>query len=213
MSAEKPKEYYRADGVRIQHDPYASGMKEIYGNPGETDPEGFDPYADTVGPGIYGGKVKRDPASGKVLLGQQYQNHNPRPGPVYAGGGYTEMSEALRKGPAAIDAVLARDPEAVNEVSTGRARPLHMCGMSAAGQKSTAHLISKGADVEAEDTYGYRPLHRMASNNLAVGAEALLQARANGSAKTPRGETPMSVALESNARDVVRVLKAHGIKK
>lgn len=35
----------------------------------------------------------------------------------------------------------------------------------------------------AVDTYGYRPLHRMASNNLAVGAEALLAAGANPNPK------------------------------
>lgn len=28
-------------------------------------------------------------------LRRQYQNHNPRPGPVYAGGGYTPINEAL----------------------------------------------------------------------------------------------------------------------
>ena len=43
-----------------------------------------------------------------------------------------------------------------------------MCGMSKRNQAATAYLISRGADVEAVDTYGYRPLHRMASNNLAV---------------------------------------------
>ena len=42
------KEHYRADGVRIQHDPYASGMAEKYGRPGETDADGFDPYAGRV---------------------------------------------------------------------------------------------------------------------------------------------------------------------
>jgi hypothetical protein len=36
---------YRSDGVRIQHNPYAEGMSEKYGKPGETDAEGFDPYA------------------------------------------------------------------------------------------------------------------------------------------------------------------------
>ena len=46
--------------VRITHDPYAPGMVEKYGRPGETDNEGFDPYADSVGPGIYGGVVERD---------------------------------------------------------------------------------------------------------------------------------------------------------
>ena len=65
-------------GVRITHDPFAAGMAEKYGRPGETDNEGFDPYADSVGPGIYGGIVKRE-ADGSVVIGQQYQNHNPRP--------------------------------------------------------------------------------------------------------------------------------------
>lgn len=72
-------DYYRSDGVRIAHDPFAPGMAEKYGTPGATDHEGFDPYADTVGPGIYGGIVKRD-GRGEVVIGRQYQNHNPRPG-------------------------------------------------------------------------------------------------------------------------------------
>ena len=39
--------YYRADGVRITHDPYARGMAEKYGAPGKTDADGFvDPIED-----------------------------------------------------------------------------------------------------------------------------------------------------------------------
>ena len=87
-------QHYRADGVRITHDPFAAGMAEKYGAVGQTDAEGFDPYRDSVGPGIYGGVVKRD-AGGAVVVGRQYQNHNPRPGPVYAGGGYTPINRAL----------------------------------------------------------------------------------------------------------------------
>ena len=111
--------YYRKDGVRIQHNPEAPGMKEHYGAPGQTDEEGFDPYADTVGPGIYGGWVKRDPSTGKVLIGRQYQDHNPTPGPIYAGGGYTDINRALGSGDAAIAALLDADPSLVNEISTG----------------------------------------------------------------------------------------------
>eukprot|EP00435_Cladocopium_sp_Y103_P066884 s320_g29.t1 len=122
-------EYYRHDGVRITHDPYAPGMAEKYGMPGKTDNEGFDPYADTVGPGIYGGIVKRD-ENGQIVIGRQYQNHNPRPGPVYAGGGYTPINEALRKGPAALKPLLDKYPDLVNDISTGGATPLHMCGMA-----------------------------------------------------------------------------------
>ena len=59
---------YRPDGVRIAYDPYAPGMAAKYGVPGKTDDEGFNPYQDTVGPGIYGGVVKRDD-SGEVVWG------------------------------------------------------------------------------------------------------------------------------------------------
>ena len=41
-------EHYRADGVRITHDPHAKGMAEKYGEKGATDSDGFDPYADAV---------------------------------------------------------------------------------------------------------------------------------------------------------------------
>lgn len=200
-------EHYRSDGVRITHDPDAPGMASKYGSRGETDPEGFDPYADTVGAGIYGGNVKRG-ANGEVLYGQQYQSHNSRPGPIYAGTGYSEMSKALGDD-AAVLALLERDPSMVHDISTGGATPLHMCGMSRRNQHSSALLISRGADVEAEDTYEFRPLHRMASNNLAVGARALIEAGAEVNARAG-GATPLAIAWQARARDVIQLLKAAG---
>ena len=144
---------YRADGVRILHNPNDPRMAEKYGKPGATDNEGFDPYADTVGAGIYGGIVMRDKA-GQVVVGKQYQNHNPTPGPVYAGGGYTPMATAIHDGPEAVAAFLDKYPDMVNDVSTGGAQPLHICGMSQRGQLSTELIIARGGDVEATDTYG-----------------------------------------------------------
>jgi ankyrin repeat protein len=91
-------------------------------------------------------------------------------------------------------------------VSTGGATPLHMCGMSRRSELHTALLIERGGDVEAVDTYGFRPLHRMASNNLAIGAKALLDAGADLDARTSRGETAMDVARQSGARAVQAVL-------
>lgn len=81
--------------------------------------------------------------------------------------------------------------------------------MSRTGQLSTQVLIDAGADIEALDTYGYTPLHRMASNNLAVGAEALLAAGADPrktSGKPYGGDTPLAIARQSGARDVAAVL-------
>lgn len=200
-------ERYRSDGVRITHDPYAPGVAEQYGLPGNTDAEGFDPYADTVGPGIYGGSVQRDAETGEIVIGRQYQNHNPRPGPVYDGRGYSLMSKAIQSGPEAVTAVLEDFPQLVGEISTGGATPLHTCGMSHRGQLCTQVLLDRGADPSALDTYGYTALHRMASNNLAIGAEALLRAGAENDAKA------MSVARQSRAYKVIEVLSnmpAHG---
>jgi hypothetical protein len=193
-------------GTRITHDPYAAGMAEKYGKPGKTDNEGFDPYRDTVGPGIYGGIVKRD-ETGNVVIGKQYQNHNPRPGPLYAGGGYTPMSDALREGKKALKPLLDKYPDLANDISTGGATPLHMCGMGRDNQISTAYIIMRGGDVEALDTYGMTPMHRMASNNLGVGAAALLDAGADPSNPGKCGATPMQIAQQSEAHDVIRVLK------
>lgn len=191
--------HYRSDGVRIQHDPYAPGMAESYGLPGHTDPEGFDPYADTVGPGIYGGSVERD-ANGQVVIGEQYQNHNHHPGPVYDGNGYSILSKAIQMGPDKVREILQDYPDLKEEISTGGARPLHMCGMSSKGELSTQVLIDAGANLYAQDTYGYTALHRMASNNLAVGGEALVRAGMDPNAVMDGADsTPIQIARRSRA--------------
>jgi Ankyrin repeats (many copies) len=192
-------EHCRKDGVRINHDPYAPGMAEKYGLPGQTDPEGFDPYADTVGPGIYGGSVQRD-VNGIVVIGKQYQNHNHRPGPVYDRRGYSLMSRAIHAGPDQVKKILADFPELKEEVSTGGARPLHICGMSQKGQLSTQVFIDAQADVFAQDTYGYTALHRMASNNLAIGGEALVKAGHDPNLPMKGADsTPIEIAKRSRA--------------
>lgn len=200
-------EYYRKDGVRIAYDPYASGVSEKYGSPGKTDEEGFDPYHDSVGAGIYGGIVKRDD-QGNVLIGQQYQNHNPRPGPVYAGGGYAPSSKALKDTKKLLAPLLDKYPDLANDITTGGASPLHMCGMSRENQHAVSTLIDYGADIEALDTYGMTPLHRMASNNLALGAKMLIAAGANPNNRGGISYTPMEVARQSKAVDVIKVLEA-----
>lgn len=212
--------YYRHDGVRITHDPYSKHMAEKYGAPGNTDNEGFDPYADSVGAGIYGGTVRRN-ENGAIVIGQQYQNHNSRPGPVYAAGGYTPVSKAIAQfrkqsgggNPSTLANMLQSYPDLVNDVSTGGASPLHTCGMSRENQHATAFLITNGADIEGVDTYGYTPLHRMASNNLAVGAQALLDAGADPHSSHAAAGSPLEVAMQSRAADVIRVLKNFGAKR
>jgi ankyrin repeat protein len=153
-------------------------------------------------------------SSPQVIWGTQYQNHNKAPGPVYSGEGYTAMAQAIQRGPDAVKALLAQGADP-NEVMTGGASPLHTCGMSRAGQASTGVLIAAGGKIEALDTYGYTPLHRMASNNLDKGARALLEAGADvnrASGPPYAGETPLDIALSSGAREVAAVLREYGGK-
>ena len=178
----------------------------------DPDPDGWNPEADTVGAGIYSGRVKRD-AAGAVVWGAQYAGHNPRPGPVYAGCGYTEMAKAIQAGPEAVAALLARGADP-NEESTGGANPLHTCGMSRRGQLSARLLLAAGACVDALDTYGYTPLHRMASNNLPEGAKALIEAGADVNRATePSGQTPLFIARFAGATDVAQVLESAGARE
>lgn len=209
-TAAESNELYRKDGVRIQHDPYQPGMAEKYGLPGNTDSDGFDPYADTVGPGIYGGSVKRD-FSGNVVIGEQYQNHNVIPGPVYDGTGYSLMSRAIHLGPGKVQDILKDHPELREEVSTGGARPLHVCGMSGKGQLSTQVLIDAGANIYEQDTYGYTALHRMASNNLAIGGEALVKAGHDPNTIIEGADsTPIEIAKRSYATQFLMKMQELG---
>ena len=157
------------------NDPYSPGVAVAYGLIGNSSVDGFDEASDSVGPGIYGGSVQRD-INGDILIGTQYENHNHVPGPLYDGSGYSLMGRAIHIGREKVNELLEDYPQLIEEVSTGGARPLHICGMSERGQHCTQTLIDAGADIFALDTYNYNALHRMASNDLDIGAEALVEA-------------------------------------
>ncbi len=181
-----------------------------YGLPGSTDPEGFDPYADTVGPGIYGGSVQRD-TNGNVIIGEQYQNHNHRPGPVYDGKGYSLMSRAIHMGDSKVKELLKEYPNLKDEISTGGARPLHVCGMSQRGQLATQVLVDAGADLYALDTYNYNALHRMASNDLHLGAEVLVKAGMDPNHRPQQSDSsPIDIARRSRAINFLRKMQELG---
>ena len=175
--------------------------------------EGLEAESDSVGPGIYGGHVQRD-ARGSIIIGKQFQEHNSLPGPVYAGGGYTELSQAIRKGPLEVLHVLEAAPEMAFEISTGGATPLHVCAMSRVGQQSMQRLIDArhGADLDALDTWGYTALQRCATNGLAAGAMALVAGGASHtrpSGLDGRGESARQLALRLRAFGVLKVFQQY----
>ena len=171
--------------------------------------EGLDAESDSVGAGIYGGIVSRH-ADGSIVIGQQYEEHNPIPGPVYAGGGYTPMSQAIRTGPDAVAALLAESPELATEITTGSATPLHICGMSQRGQHSAQLLIDAGGDLEALDGWGYTPIQRAATNGLNIAAEALVNAGASHtrpSGLEQKGESARALARRLRSFSVLKVFQ------
>lgn len=86
-----------------------------------------------------------------------------------------------------------------------------MCGMSPQGELSTQVLIDAGADLHATDTYGYTPLHRMASNNLAVGGAALVRAGVDPNARqTGADATPIDIARRSRAIQFLMAMQTLG---
>ena len=110
------------------------------------------------------------------------------------------MSKAIHVGAEKVGEILKDYPELREDISTGGARPLHMCGMSCHGQLSTQSLIDAQADIYAQDTYGYTALHRMASNNLEVGGEALVLAGHDPNMKMKGADsTPIEIARRSRA--------------
>ena len=182
------------------NDPYAPDVAKKYGLACSTPADGFDAAADAVGPSIYGGSVKRD-ENGLILRSSQYEeNDHHRPGPLYDGNGYSLMSRAIHVGPDKVTELLNDYPQLVEEVSTGGATPLHVCGMSEKGQHCTQALINAGADPHALDGYNYNPLHRMASNDLEIGAEVLVKAGINPNEKSDEADsTPIEIARRQRA--------------
>eukprot|EP01045_Picozoa_sp_COSAG04_P034239 COSAG04_NODE_7412_length_1132_cov_26.489835_1_plen_87_part_01 len=82
---------------------------------------------------------RRFESDGSVVIGDQYQRHNPRPGPVYSGSGYAPISRAIAlfrselaggmdESQTTLGKLLDMHPDLVNDVSTGGAVPLHTCG-------------------------------------------------------------------------------------
>jgi hypothetical protein len=120
-------------------------------------------------------------------------------------------------GTAEADTTLAQlldaHPDLVNDVATGGASPLHTCGMSRDNQHAVTFLLARGADTAAVDTYGLTPLQRMASNDLAEGARALLQAGAAPGGSGDFWSAPVKMAREAEAVRVLEVLTAHGDRR
>ena len=87
--------------------------------------------------------------------------------------------------------------------------------------KTVALLLTHGADVntkltgsrsEDADLSGFTPLHAAAALNNAKVVTMLIEHGAEVNAKADGGYTPLAVAIEEGAQQVVKILRAHGAK-
>ncbi len=83
--------------------------------------------------------------------------------------------------------------------------------MSQQGQRSVQVLLDAGADTEVEDTYGYTPLMRAASNNLTFGGRALAEhLLTNGKDLRQKssitGEDALDIAVDSRNYEFAEML-------
>jgi hypothetical protein len=166
---------------------------------------------DVVGAGVYGGLVKRDAETGRVIVGDEWPENNRAPpshNPVHSHGpyldfskyssanrGYSAIALTIMDGDAAKLEALLLSVESLSErrklanlVMTGGARPLHMCGMSRGGDASDLIevLLHHGADVNAKDNYEMTPMERLASNSV-KGNQLLQKHGAKPGRALPRG--------------------------
>ena len=81
--------------------------------------------------------------------------------------------------------------------------------------KAAEVLLKNGADVEGrrDADRWHTPLHKAALYNAHKTAEVLLRNGADVNAKNSWGETPLRVAVDNSANEVVEVLRRYGGKK
>ena len=105
----------------------------------------------------------------------------------------------------------------VRAVGNGGATAMHVAGLSEAGQHCVGELAGMGAELDATDVFGYRPLHRMVQNNLIYGASTALALGADPSAglrtvagADGEGATPLHLCVKEGHVQMARLLLAHG---
>lgn len=104
-----------------------------------------------------------------------------------------------------VRSLIAANPSLVNVEGHQNATPLHWA--AAKGHNEIADfLISKKANLEAKDRYGFTPLLTAAQNGQKEVVELLLRHKANIEAKENTGKTSLHWAASFNHKAVVEVL-------
>lgn len=115
---------------------------------------------------------------------------------------------------AAVDRILAADPEQVNAVAPDGFQPLGLASFF--GHLSTARLLlAQGASVNAASRNSQRvtPLHAAAAGRHLEIARLLLAQGAAANARQTGGYTPLHSAAQNGQRALVSLLLSYGADK
>jgi len=106
--------------------------------------------------------------------------------------------------PDAVQLLVKKGADVKSKNAKGQT-PLHCAAEKSLG--SIPHLIEAKADLEAKDKdTGARPIHTAAAANSGKACTLLLEAGANINSVDEKGNTPLHIAIQSQALDAVRVL-------
>jgi len=119
----------------------------------------------------------------------------------------TPLMSAVERGYACKVELLLEYGANVNTIHYDFVTPLHY----ARDAKIATALITKGANIEAKDSYGNTPLHVAAINNCGS-LTALLEAGADINSKNIYNATPLQFAVSSGAELSVQILIEAGAK-
>jgi ankyrin repeat protein/L-ascorbate metabolism protein UlaG (beta-lactamase superfamily) len=126
--------------------------------------------------------------------------------------GAQQIHDAVRAGDLAkVKALVAENPQVVNEKDARGRTPLHFACHSG-NMEIVTFLIAHGADVKAADPDGFTPLHWAAFAGQADAARALIKAGADPNALSAEGVSPLESAFYGRHPEAVDVLLEGGLK-
>lgn len=147
----------------------------------------------------------KDLASVRRLLAEGHPTHPP----IGFNNGSTVLHLALYLDASVANALLDAGAD-VNIGSFKGSTPLMAAMAGGAPAEVVERLLASGAQVEAEDVLGFRPLHVAAESGNESGARQLLAAGAEIDAQTHAGVTPLHIAAGLGKAAVGAVLLEGG---
>ncbi len=114
--------------------------------------------------------------------------------------GYTAFHLAVMHDRLGIAQLLLDHGLSVNSRNGARRNPLH----DAVSKEMVQFLVQEGVDINAQDFWGYTPLHLFAESGNEEIAQILIEHGADMSIRSRKGETPLDFAKTDEMKKLLR---------